>query len=110
MTLSITTALVGILITLLGALIALTWRSATLATRLLEAVKRGEERDDKIEARLQRLDAIPQLAADVEYMKKNHSLIPELVSRVRVLETRAEFSKEMRAATIRRSRPDVDEE
>lgn len=56
MTLSITTALVGVLITLLGALIALTWRSATLATRLLEAVKRGEERDDKIEARLQRLD------------------------------------------------------
>jgi hypothetical protein len=109
MTITLTTALASIVATLLGALIVLTWRSATLATKLLEAVKAGEERDAKIEARLARLDILPTLAADVDYMKKNHSLIPELVSRVRVLETRAEFSKEMRAATLRRSRPDIEE-
>ncbi len=111
MTLNITTALVGILISLIGALVAVTWRSSALATRLLDTVKRLEDRDKEQDARLHILDDIPAMRVDIEHLKRNHSLIPKLAGEVEVLKAAAQFSKEMRGVMLKRiSRPDPDEE
>lgn len=109
MTLSITTALVGVLITLIAALIALTWRSATLASKLLTAIQQLEKKDTELEVRLGRLDALPQIEQRLVFVERHVSEIPKVLSRVTVLEEAAKFSKEMRRVMFR-SRPDTEDD
>lgn len=108
MTLSITTALASLVVLLLGTLIALTWRSATLATKLLLAVSSLEKKDDELTAKLVALDKIPGIEQRLTFAERHNSEMPKLVSRVLVLEQAAKFSKEMRGVLLRRSRPDTE--
>lgn len=92
--------------TLLGTVIASTWRFSALASKLLTAVQNLEKKDGEFDARLKTLDTLPQLALEVEHLKRNHSLIPKLEGRVIVVEQAVQFSKELRAEK-RRSRPNL---
>lgn len=89
-------ALVTLSVTLLGTLIVSTWRFSSLATNLLAAVQRLEEKEKEQDSKLARLDSIPRLESEVEHVKKNYSLIPRLEGDIRVLQEKAQFSKEMR--------------
>lgn len=110
MTLSITTALVGVLITLVGALVGITWRSASLATKLLATIQQLEKRDEELAGKLVALDKIPGIEQRLIYAEKNNSLLPRIVADIDVLKAKAEFSREMRQATLRRSRPEIDDD
>jgi len=102
-------ALISLAMTLLGALVVSTWRFSSLATKLLEAVRRLEDKERQQDERLKVLDAVPELVTRVGHLEKNHSLIPKLESRTAVLEARQQHSAEMRRVMMR-SRPDADEE
>lgn len=98
--------------TLLGTVIASTWRFSALASKLLTAVQNLERKDGEMEARLKALDALPSMVLRVEYLEKNHSMIPKLESRMVAMEQAAKFSKEWRRlnANGRGSRPDTGED
>ncbi len=102
-------SLVGLSVTLLGTLIVSTWRFSALASKLLAAVQKLEEKEREQDSRIKALDDIPAMRVELGHLTKNHSLIPQLVSRVSVLEAGAQHSKEMRAA-LRRSRPNFEDE
>lgn len=110
MSIPLSVALVSLLVTLLGALVALTWRSASLATKLLATVQHLERRDEELAAKIVLLDRLPGIEQRLVYAEKHNSLIPKLAADIDVLKARAEFSREMRQVTLRRSRPDIDEE
>jgi hypothetical protein len=95
--------------TLLGTVVASTWRFSALAAKLLSAVQNLERKDGEMEARLKNLDMLPQLVLRVEHLERNHSLIPKIESRVIVVEQAVKFSKELRALRPG-SRPDFDGE
>lgn len=99
--------LLGLAGALLATVLASTWRFSSLASKLLAAVQQLERKDVELEARLKALDAVPQISLRVDLIEKNTYLIPDLSQRVKVLETKAEFSKEMRA--LRRSNHDGEE-
>lgn len=101
-------ALLSLAGTLLTTLVVSTWRFSAIQTRMLEANRRLEEKEKQQDERLKLLDAIPEMRTAQAHLEKNHSLIPKLESRVAVLETKAEHSREMRAQW-RQSRPDTDE-
>lgn len=97
--------LVTLSASLLGTLIVSTWKFSSLSTKLLTAVQRLEDKEKEQDSKLSRLDAIPLLQSEMEHVKKNYSLIPRLEGDVRVLQEKAQFSKEMRARIG--SRPEI---
>jgi hypothetical protein len=101
----LTMALVTLSVTLLGTLIVSTWRFSSLATKLLAAVQRLEEKEKEQDTKLSLLNDIPVMKSEMDHMMKNHSLIPHLMGEVRVLQEKAQFSKEMRHIRLG-SRPD----
>lgn len=103
----LTIALVSLSVTLLGTLIVSTWRFSGLATKLLAAVQRLEEKEKEQDTKLSLLNDIPVMKSEMEHLKKNHSMIPHIASEVRVLQEKAQFSKEMRQIRMG-SRPDDD--
>lgn len=107
MNIGLAIALVTLSITLLGTLVVSTWRFSSLATKLLAAVQRLEDKEKEQDTKLSRLDDIPILRSELEHVKKNYSLIPRLEGDIRVLQEKAQFSKEMRQS--RGSRPDIDD-
>jgi len=102
-------ALVALSVSLLGTLIVSTWRFSSLSTRLLEAVKRLEDKEKEQDTKLSRLDDIPTMKTELEHVKKNHSLIPKLEGDIRVLQAQVQHSKEMRAIRPP-SRPSFDDD
>jgi hypothetical protein len=100
--------LIALSISLLGTLVVSTWRFSSLATRLLSAVQRLEEKEKEQDTKLSRLDNIPVLITELEHVKKNYSIIPRLEGDIRVLKEQAKFSKEMRQVRLG-SRPDIDD-
>jgi phage shock protein A len=110
MQLTLTTALVGVLITLVGALIALTWRSATLATQLLEAIKHLRGDTDDLKSRTKALEMLPNIEQRLVFVERHLSEIPKAMSRITVLEEAQKFSKEMRKVLLRQSRPHINDE
>ncbi len=99
-------SLVGLSITLLGTLSVSTWRFSALASKLLAAVQKLEEKEREQDSRIKALDDIPAIRVELGHLTKNHSLIPRLESRISVLEASAQHSKEIRALQLRRSRPE----
>ncbi len=102
--------LLGLAVTLLGIVVASTWRFSALASSLTEAVRRLDEKEKAQDERLKLLDGIPAMQLEVEHIKRNHSLIPKHESRLVALEQAAKFSKEWRRLSGRGSRPDVEDE
>lgn len=104
-----TVGLLALAVTLLGTVLASTWRFSSLASKLLASVEHQEARDTETKQELKVLRDIPAMRQDIEYLKKNHSMIPRLESRLVAVEQAAKFSKELRAMRGV-SRPDTDEE
>lgn len=107
---NIDTALLGLAIPVLGALVATTWKSASTAQSLLDAKNAAEKRAEELEAKVDQLAGLPQRVAQLEDLARQ---LPKTIERVAVLEAARHFSKEMHAVTrelVRGSRPDTDEE
>lgn len=101
-----TLTMLGLGGSLLATAIASAWRMSALVAQQRELTTYLREERDKLDVRLRALDDIPELRATCEYMRKNHSMIPRLESRIAVLEAQAQHSKEWR----RISRPDLGRE
>lgn len=102
-------ALISLAGTLLATLVVTTWRSSSLAAKLLAAVTALEKKDAEFEARIKALDAIPRMEQRLEFIEKHHSLIPKIDSRLAVVEARVQSLKEMRSPW-RQSRPDSEDD
>jgi hypothetical protein len=107
---TITTALIGVLVALVGALVGITWRSATLATQLLETVRHLRGELDEQKTRTKALEMLPQMEQRLVFLERHVSEIPKALSRITVLEEAAKFSREMRKVLLRQSRPDNDDD
>jgi hypothetical protein len=91
----------------LASLLVSTWRFSSLATKLLHAVQRLEDKEKEQDSRIRSLDAIPRIEQRLEFIEKHHSLIPRLDSRLAVVEARVNSIKAMRSPWG--SRPDTEE-
>ncbi len=120
MTITITFAVIGLLASLLGVLVATTWRLAVLTTQLTKDVQHAAEHSRQVDTRIQSLDAIPELVHKVdqfgEMTKENAKAIAsirpvmgKLELHVKFLDQRINSVKEMRSPW-RGSRPDPREE
>jgi hypothetical protein len=103
-------ALLGLSVTLLGIIITSTWKFSALATKLADSITSLEKKDLELERKISIVESVPELKTKLEYLEKNHSLIPSVLSRVVTLETQAQHSKEMRKVLLRQSRPDKEED
>ncbi len=103
-------SLLALVVALLGTLIVSTWRFASLATSLTGTIHNLEKKDAELEARIKVLDTVPMLAQRTDQLEKNHSLIPGAMSRILVLEQKAQHSKEMRQVLMRQSQPDKEDD
>lgn len=101
--------LMGLAGTLLGVIIASTWRFSALASKLLSAYEHQNEKTEAVEKRLGALEAIPGHEIRIGQLEKNHSLIPKLENRVVAVEQAVNFSKEWRRLN-RGSRPDTEDD
>jgi len=91
--------------TLLAALVTTTWRFSSLATKLTDTVKQLQQKDDELKNKFEIIEKVPGVEFRVEQLEELYSHIPNLLSRVAVLEAKAEFSKEMR-----QSKPKLEKE
>lgn len=89
--------------TLLGVVVTSTWRFSSLATKLTETISHLqvkatelEKKDEELKQKYQLIDKIPNIEFRLDTQEKLLSNIPNVISRVTVLEARAEFSKELR--------------
>ena len=98
--------LITLAISLLGTVIVTTWRSSAVTTELRLMIAHLDKRINEQNERQKAVETIPTIQTDIEYLKKNHSMIPKLSGEVEVLKAKADFSKELRAQ--RASRPDFD--
>lgn len=99
-------ALITLSGTLLATLVVQTWRFSALATRLLTAVQRLEDKEKEQDGRLRLLDEIPAIRSSVAHLERNHSLIPRLETRLGVLEERI---TSLQRNNWRRSRPEEED-
>lgn len=102
-------ALLGLAVTLLGTLVVSTWRFSSLATKLLSAVQRLEEKDKAQDAQIQLVNEIPAMKVTLDTATKHLSLVPQIMSRLSVVETQQKHSTEMRRLQFR-SRPDTEDD
>jgi hypothetical protein len=84
--------LITLAFSLLGTLVVAVWRFSTLAATLLGAIAELKERSSAQDARLKMIDDMAQaqmkIATEIEFLKKNHSVFPKLMSRIDVLESK----------------------
>jgi len=84
--------LITLAFSLLGTLVVAVWRFSGLASKLLSAIAELKEKDSALETRLKVLDEMAQsqmkTATELEFLKKNHSLFPKILSRLEVLEVK----------------------
>ncbi len=85
------------------------WKGGSAGTTMKAAIDALAEQQKKIDARYERLERVPLLEQRIEYLERNHSLIPGLKGDIEVLKAHQQHSRELRAV-MRRSRPDTDEE
>jgi len=95
-------AILGLGGSLLATVIVSAWRMSALVAQQRELNGYLREEREKLDVRLRALDDIPEMKAQLEYVRKNHSLIPRLESRISVLEAQRKLSSE-----YRRSSPDL---
>lgn len=99
--------LLGLAATLLGTVVASTWRFSALASKLLAAYEQQRETSAEIKHQLQALEKIPTIELRVSQLERTLSMIPRLENRVVAVEQAVNFSKEWRRLN-RGSRPDND--
>jgi hypothetical protein len=98
-------ALLALAATLLGTVVASTWRFSALASKLLVAYEQQREKNQAVDERLKTLET------RIGQLERNHSLIPRLENRVVAVEQAAKFSKEWRSSVLTRgSRPDSEDD
>jgi hypothetical protein len=101
--LTVAIGMLGLAGTLLGVVITSTWRFSSLATKLTDTIsqlqakaKDLETKDEEIKGKYIILDKVPNLEFRIAQLETLHGNIPGILSRVAVLETQAQFSKELR--------------
>lgn len=109
----IVSGLIGLAVTLLGALVVSVWRFSALATTMSATVDNLKE--DLLEVRrvLDDLKSVPVLSQKVQQLedavRKLSSVWPKQESRLAVLEQRANSTDKFRAASLSRPEFDPDE-
>jgi bacterioferritin (cytochrome b1) len=114
-TITITVALVGLLVTLLGTLIVTTWRLAVLTTQLTRDVQHAAEHSAKLDERIKSIDGLPELRRLVDQIGEStrensralasmRPVLAKLETQVAHLDQRINSVKGMRSPW--RSRPD----
>lgn len=88
MTIQAVIAIAALCIPLFVGLLGVTWRFATLASRLAENSAQLKERIEKFDLALLKLDRIPLLEQRISQIEDIVSTIPKLLERVVVMETR----------------------
>jgi hypothetical protein len=84
--------LITLAFSLLGTLIVAVWRFASLAATLLSTIAELKVQNAAQDARMKLFDDLAQehmkMSTELEYLKKNHSLLPKIMSRLEVIEVK----------------------
>ncbi len=102
-------ALIGLSITLLVTIITSVWKLSSLSTKLTDAVENLQDKDDELRMQVAAVKEIPTAILRLDFLERNYSQLPELISRIRTVELQIQHSKEMRKLILRQSRPDSDD-